>query len=101
MRRLYSISIGDELLYDLSLKQLVEIHDTIETFLEQDNTSFQEFEDDDLKTSVINNREVTIARLAAEDECYLAIFTKKGVTFTIQTKNLTEEELLMVLRELC
>ena len=60
-----------------------------------------EFGDDDLKTSVINNREVTIARLAAEDECYLAIFTKKGVTFTIQTKNLTEEELLMVLRELC
>ena len=60
-----------------------------------------EFEDDDLKTSVINNREVTIARLAAEDECYLAIFTKEGVTFTIQTKNLTEEELLMVLRELC
>ena len=48
-----------------------------------------------------NNREVTIARLAAEDECYLAIFTKEGVTFTIQTKNLTEEELLMVLRELC
>ena len=60
-----------------------------------------EFEDDDLKTSVINNREVTIARLAAEDECYLAIFTKEGVTFTIQMKNLTEEELLMVLRELC
>lgn len=60
-----------------------------------------EFEDDDLKTSEINNREVTIARLAAEDECYLAIFTKEGVTFTIQTKNLTEEELLMVLRELC
>ena len=48
MRRLYSISIGDELLYYLSLKQLVEIHDTIEIFLEQDNTSFQEFEDDDL-----------------------------------------------------
>ena len=60
-----------------------------------------EFEDDDLKTSVINNRDVTIARLAAEDECYLAIFTKEGVTFTIQAKNLTEEELLMVLRELC
>ena len=60
-----------------------------------------EFEDDDLKTSEINNREVTIARLAAEEECYLAIFTKEGVTFTIQTKNLTEEELLMVLRELC
>ena len=60
-----------------------------------------EFEDDDLKTSEINNREVTIARLAAEDECYLAIFTKEGVTFTIQTKNLTEEELLMVLCELC
>lgn len=60
-----------------------------------------EFGDDDLKTSEINNREVTIARLAAEDECYLAIFTKEGVTFTIQTKNLTEEELLMVLRELC
>lgn len=60
-----------------------------------------EFEDDDLKTSEINNREVTIARLAAEEECYLAIFTKEGVTFTIRTKNLTEEELLMVLRELC
>ena len=60
-----------------------------------------EFEDDDLKTSVINHRDVTIARLAAEDECYLAIFTKEGVTFTIRTKNLTEEELLMVLRELC
>ena len=29
MRRLYSISIGDELLYDLSLKQLVEIYDKI------------------------------------------------------------------------
>ena len=60
-----------------------------------------EFEDDDLKTSVINNREVTIARLADDDEGYVAIFTKEGVTFTIQTKNLTEEELLMVLRELC
>lgn len=60
-----------------------------------------EFEEDDLKTSVINNRDVTIARLAAEEECYLAIFTKEGVTFTIRTKNLTEEELLMVLRELC
>jgi len=35
-----------------------------------------EFEDDDLKTSVINNRDVTIARLAAEDECYLASFYK-------------------------
>ena len=65
------------------------------------NPGLSEFEDDDLKTSVINNREVTIARLAAEDECYLAIFTKEGVTFTIRTKNLTEEELLMVLRELC
>ena len=41
MRCLYSISIGDELLYDLSLKQLVEI-------LEQGDTSFQEFENDDL-----------------------------------------------------
>ncbi len=60
-----------------------------------------EFGDDDLKTSVINNREVTIARLADDDEGYVAIFTKEGVTFTIQTKNLTEEELLMVLRELC
>lgn len=60
-----------------------------------------EFEDDDLKTSVINHQDVTIARLVAEEECYLAIFTKEGVTFTIRTKNLTEEELLMVLRELC
>ena len=48
-----------------------------------------------------NDNEVTIARLAGDDECYLAIFTKEGVTFTVQTKNLTEAELLMILLELC
>ena len=60
-----------------------------------------EFADDNLKTSVVNDNEVTIARLAGDDECYLAIFTKEGVTFTVQTKNLTEAEMLMILRELC
>ena len=74
MRRLYSISIGDELLYDLSLKQLVEIHDTIETFLEQDNTSFQEFEDDDLCGIDVD---MSVCRFADKDTY--------GVTYYIDT----------------
>ncbi|MCQ4874487.1 hypothetical protein [Butyricimonas paravirosa] len=44
----YSIMVDDGLLYDLSLRQLVGIHDTIEAFLEHGNSSFHEFEDDDL-----------------------------------------------------
>lgn len=48
IKQVYSITVGDELLYNLSLRQLVEIHDTIETFLKHEDLSFQEFEDDDL-----------------------------------------------------
>ena len=48
IKEVYSIAVGDELLYDLSFKQLVEIHDTVETFLEHEDLSFREFEDDDL-----------------------------------------------------
>lgn len=44
----YSITVDDELLYDLSVQQLVELHDTIEMFLEHGDFSFHEFEDDDL-----------------------------------------------------
>ena len=59
------------------------------------------FVDDDLKTSSVNGNEVTIAKIESEDEDYIAIFEKEGVIFTIETQNLTEEELLIVLRELC
>ena len=75
MRRLYSISIGDELLYDLSLKQLVEIHDTIETFLEQDNTSFQEFEDDDLCGIDVD---MSVCRFADKDTYGVSYYTYEG-----------------------
>ena len=44
----YSITVDNELLYGLSVQQLVELHDTIEMFLEHGNSSFHEFEDDDL-----------------------------------------------------
>lgn len=44
----YSITVNGELLYDLSFRQLVGIHDTIETFLKHGGLSFREFEDDDL-----------------------------------------------------
>lgn len=59
------------------------------------------FVDNDLKTSSVNGNEVTIAKIESEDEDYIAIFEKEGVIFTIETQNLTEEELLIVLRELC
>ena len=66
-----------------------------------DSGIITEFVDDNLKTSSINGNEVTIAKIESEDEDYIAIFEKEGVTFTIETQNLTEEELLIVLRELC
>ena len=44
----YSITVDNELLYGLSVQQLVELHDAIEMFLEHGNSSFHEFEDDDL-----------------------------------------------------
>lgn len=66
MRRLYSIAVGDELLYDLSLKQLVEIHDTIERFLEHEDTSFQKFEDDDRYAVDVT---MSVCRFADSDSC--------------------------------
>lgn len=66
-----------------------------------DSGIITEFADDNLKTSSINGNEVTIAKIESEDEDYIAIFEKEGVIFTIETQNLTEEELLIVLRELC
>lgn len=43
----YSIAVDDKLIYGLSLKQLVEIHDTIERFLGRGNISFREYEKSD------------------------------------------------------
>ncbi len=67
-----------------------------------DRGTITEFEEDDLKASRINGIEVNILQYAGENaECYLAIFEKEGVTFTISSKNLTEEAFLTVLQELC
>ena len=61
-----------------------------------------QFADDGLAASVINGIYVTIAKITDEkQECYTAVFEKDKVKFTIQTKNLTPDELLSILRELC
>lgn len=61
-----------------------------------------QFADDGLAASVINGTCVTIAKITDEkQECYTAVFEKDNVKFTIQTKNLTLDELLSILRELC
>lgn len=61
-----------------------------------------QFADDGLAASVINGTCVTIAKITDEkQECYTAVFEKDKVKFTIQTKNLTLDELLSILRELC
>ena len=61
-----------------------------------------QFADDGLAASVINGTCVTIAKITDEkQECYTAVFEKDKVKFTIQTKNLTPDELLSILRELC
>lgn len=61
-----------------------------------------QFADDGLAASVINGTCVTIAKITDEKlECYTAVFEKDKVKFTIQTKNLTLDELLSILRELC
>ena len=61
-----------------------------------------QFADDGLAASVINGIYVTIAKITDEkQECYTAVFEKDNVKFTIQTKNLTPDELLSILRELC
>ena len=61
-----------------------------------------QFADDGLAASVINGTCVTIAKITDEkQECYTAVFEKDNVKFTIQTKSLTLDELLSILRELC
>lgn len=61
-----------------------------------------QFADDGLTSSVINGIYVTIAKITDEkQECYTAVFEKDNVKFTIQTKSLTLDELLSILRELC
>ena len=61
-----------------------------------------QFADDGLAASVINGTCVTIAKITDEkQECYTAVFEKDKVKFTIQTKSLTLDELLSILRELC
>ena len=61
-----------------------------------------QFADDGLAASVINGIYVTIAKITDEKlECYTAVFEKDNVKFTIQTKSLTLDELLSILRELC
>lgn len=67
----------------------------------KDTDMITEFEEEDLDISQIHGVEVTIGKLAGEEECYVAIFAKEGVTFTVQTKNLTEQEFLMILKDLC
>lgn len=59
-------------------------------------------EEDDLKASKINGTEVDILQYTREDvACYVALFEKEGVDFTISSVNLTEEAFLTVLQELC
>ena len=59
-------------------------------------------EEDDLKASKINGTEVDILQYTREDvACYVALFEKEGVTFTVSSQNLTEEAFLTVLQELC
>ena len=61
-----------------------------------------QFADDGLAASVINGIYVTIAKITDEkQESYTAVFEKDKVKFTIQTKSLTLDELLSILRELC
>ena len=61
-----------------------------------------QFADDGLAASVINGTCVTIAKITDEkQESYTAVFEKDKVKFTIQTKSLTLDELLSILRELC
>lgn len=54
------------------------------------------------RPSYLNGVEVTIGHYkdSTEADCYLALFEKNGVYFTVKTEMLTEEEVLDVLREL-
>ena len=67
-----------------------------------DSGMITEAYEDDLKASGINGTEVDILQYTREDvACYVALFEKEGVTFTVSSKNLTEEAFLTVLQELC
>ena len=67
-----------------------------------DSGMITEAYEDDLKASRINGTEVDILQYTREDvACYVALFEKEGVTFTVSSKNLTEEAFLTVLQELC
>lgn len=67
-----------------------------------DSGTITGYEEDDLKISKINGTEVDILQYTGEDvACYVAIFEKEGVDFTISSVNLTEEAFLTVLQELC
>lgn len=67
-----------------------------------DSGMITEVYEDDLKVSKINGTEVNILQYTGEDVAgYVAIFEKEGVTFTVSSKNLTEEAVLAVLQELC
>ena len=67
-----------------------------------DSGMITEAYEDDLKASRINGTEVDILQYTREDvACYVALFEKEGVDFTISSVNLTEEAFLTVLQELC
>lgn len=67
-----------------------------------DSGTITGYEEDDLKVSKINGTEVDILQYTGEDvACYVAIFEKEGVDFTVSSVNLTEEAFLTVLQELC
>lgn len=63
------------------------------------------FADADLEASVIGGKEVAIGHYRegsteAQSDGYLATFEKAGVSFTVQSTGLSEEEILLVLRGL-
>lgn len=67
-----------------------------------DSGMITEAYEDDLKASRINGTEVDILQYTGENvACYVALFEKEGVTFTVSSQNLTEEAFLTVLQELC
>lgn len=63
------------------------------------------FADSDLEASVIGGREVTVGHYetgstGVKNDGYLAMFEKEGVSFTVQSTGLSEEEILRVLKDL-
>lgn len=61
-----------------------------------------QFDESDLNISSVKDTNITIGHLRLDsEEQYVAIFEKNGVTFTIETKNFSQEELFEILRQLC